>query len=367
MNKPILMASLIGLLIISAGESGVEEPVTNQLISAKKSAETVSLKVMNTIYEEVKTPFKYGVVLKGDNNEHVLCPNVFSNNGKWFMVYVSFNGVGYQTHLAESENLIEWNPKGTLLSFRNSGWDQWQVSGGVALMDYSWGSSNTLEKFKDRYWFSYIGGAFKGREPDPLAIGIAYTDNLTSPGELIRVPQNPVLSSKDPDARSFEKMTLYKSNIIWDKSNTLGHPFVMFYNGKIKSGYEKIGIAVSDDMIYWRRYGSNAVVANGENEGYGISGDPQIVKIGDVWVMFYFGAGWSSGGAFDTFACSYDLVNWRKWMGPHLVEPSEPWDKIAAHKPWIIKHDGIVYHFYHAKGNQGQVIGLATSIDLKSD
>jgi predicted GH43/DUF377 family glycosyl hydrolase len=66
----------------------------------------------------------------------------------------------------------------------------------------------------------------------------------------------------------------------------------MYYNGKIKSGYEKIGMAVSDDMINWKRYGSDHVIANGEDKNYGISGDPQIVKIDDVWVMFYFGAFW---------------------------------------------------------------------------
>ena len=139
----------------------------------------------------------------------------------------------------------------------------------------------------------------------------------------------------------------------------------MFYNDKIKSGYEKIGMAVSEDMIHWNRYGSGPVIANGEDKHHGISSDPQIVKIGDLWVMFYFGAFWKPK-IFDTFACSYDLVHWTKWKGPNLVEPSEPWDRLAAHKPWIIKHYGVVYHFYHAKGDQGQVIGLATSKDLSS-
>ena len=41
--------------------------------------------------------------------------------------------------------------------------------------------------------------------------------------------------------------------------------------------------------------------------------------------------------------------------------PSEPWDKTYAHKPWVIKHNGVVYHFYCAVGDQGRVIALATS------
>jgi hypothetical protein len=58
---------------------------------------------------------------------------------------------------------------------------------------------------------------------------------------------------------------------------------------------------------------------------------------------------------------SYDLARWTKWTGPHLIEPSEPWDDTFAHKPWVIKHNDIVYHFYCAVGNQGRVIALATS------
>jgi len=79
--------------------------------------------------------------------------------------------------------------------------------------------------------------------------------------------------------------------------------------------------------------------------------------------MFYFGAGWKPG-AFDTFAASYDLVHWTKWTGPDLVAPSLPWDQTYAHKPWLLKHDGVVYHFYCAVGTEGRVIAVATSRDL---
>ena len=211
---------------------------------------------------------------------------------------------------------------------------------------------------------SYIGGALQGYEPDPLAIGMAWTKTPTEVKEWTPRAENPVLSRDQPDVREFEKMTLYKSQIIWDKAKTIGYPFVMYYNGKIKNGFERIGMAVSDDMIHWKRFGKEPVIANGEDKQTGISGDPQIVKMGDLWVMFYFGAFWQPG-AFDTFACSKDLVNWTKWEGPHLVEPSEPWDKQFAHKPWVIKHKGVVYHFYCAVGDQGRVIALATSKDLR--
>ena len=80
--------------------------------------------------------------------------------------------------------------------------------------------------------------------------------------------------------------------------------------------------------------------------------------------MFYFGASWQPG-AFDRFACSYDLVNWTPWKGRNLVEPSEPYDNQYAHKPFIIKYKGVVYHFYCAVDkNENRGIAVATSIDL---
>jgi hypothetical protein len=50
-----------------------------------------------------------------------------------------------------------------------------------------------------------------------------------------------------------------------------------------------------------------------------------------------------------------------------LIAPSEPWDTPFAHKPWLIKHDGVVYHFYCAVGGKEQhrAIALATSRDLR--
>jgi hypothetical protein len=80
--------------------------------------------------------------------------------------------------------------------------------------------------------------------------------------------------------------------------------------------------------------------------------------------MFYFGAFWKPG-AFDTFAASRDLIHWTKWDGPDLISASETWDQQFAHKPWLLKHRGVVYHFYCAVDKAGnREIALATSIDL---
>ncbi len=360
---PVFKISLL-LLLALVGSSAADRPPVTPFPATKPRF--VPGKVMREIHDEVKTPHKYGVILKGVEGEWLDCPNVFRHGGRWYMMFVANKDkVGYETHLAVSDDLLKWERLGQILSFPKQGWDAWQVDGGLALYDTTWGGTNTISQHEGSYWLSYIGGAQQGYEPDPLAIGMARTDDPTAIRDWTRLAENPVLSPDQADARDFEHVTLYKSAIIRDEKRSLGAPFVMFYNGKAPPyGQESIGMALSNDLRTWRRLGHGPVVNNVGTTPWAISGDPQLTKIGDVWVMFYFGAFWKPN-AFDTFAASYDLVHWTKWDGAHLIEPSEPWDKQFAHKPWVLKHDGIVYHFYCAVGDQGRVIALATSKDLR--
>ena len=344
-----------------------ERPAVVPLASPHSPAAPIDSATMRRIHDEVETPCKYGVVLKGEPGELVDCPTVFRHHEHWFMVFVSNKAkVGYQTELARSDDLLHWQRLGTILPFAKTGWDAWQGDGGISLYDYRWDGTHELETHDGRYWLSYIGGAQHGYEPDPLSIGLASTTTPDEAQPWTRYAGNPVLSPAQPDTRAFESVTLYKSTIIHDAAQTTGWPFVMFYNGKRQQGnHESIGMAASKDMTHWTRLGTEPVVDNAPGKP-AISGDPQITKIGDVWVMFYFGFRWLKGTtAFDTFACSRDLVHWTKWDGDPLVKPSEPFDKTFAHKPWLLKHNGIVYHFYCAVGTEGRVIALATSKPLK--
>jgi predicted GH43/DUF377 family glycosyl hydrolase len=332
-------------------------------ISVDEPGPAVSAADMQRVYDEVRTPYKYGIVLPRGEGESVDCPNIFRHGDKWYMLFVAIkNKVGYETYLAESEDLVHWKRLGKVLPFADAGWDQWQADGSIALVDPTWGGSSELQQSDGKYWMSYFGGAKQGYEPDPLSIGLAWTTTPTELRPWTRLAENPVLTPDQADARPFEKATLYKSQILWDKAEMLGYPFVMYYNGKQQGqGIERIGMAVSKDMVHWLRYGPGPVIDNRK----GISGDPQIVHMGDLWVMFYFGFLWKPG-AFDTFACSRDLVHWTKWDGPNLISSSEPWDKTFAHKPWLVKHNGVVYHFYCAVGTEGRAIALATSKDLRA-
>lgn len=341
-------------------------------INAGKSQNTqVPESVMIKIYNEVKTPYKYGLVLlPPDTSKKVDCPTIYRIGKNWYMTYLVFDGRGYETWLATSKDLLNWKTLGVQLPFTSEGWDANQKAGYNSLVNTKWGGEYNLNKFQKKYWMSYFGGSASGYEPEPLSISMAYTHK--KPGEAFewnRLPK-PVLESSDTDVRWWENRNkLFKSYVIRDEAGKTGYKFIMYYNAvgdslpdnKKTRWYERIGMAVSDDMVNWKRFLTDPVV----HHPVGITGDPMIQRIDNVWVMFYFGAFWQQKtGAFNRFACSYDLINWTDWNGDDLIHSSENYDKKYAHKSFVLKHKGVVYHFYCAvdeKDNRG--IAVATSID----
>jgi predicted GH43/DUF377 family glycosyl hydrolase len=343
--------------------------------SAQESKIIVPESRMKEVFEEIKTPYKYGLVLvpKSDSQK-IDCPTIFRQGKWWYMSYILFDGRGYETWLAKSADLLHWQTLGRLLSFSNdtTAWDANQKAGYIELVDTKWGGSYSLKKYNGKYWMTYIGGREKGYEAGLLSMGMAYTDkDPISPHEWKRISM-PILSSLDKDVRWWENKKEFKSTVIFDEKKTFGYSFVMYYNANGDSAkdnkktrwFERIGMAVSNDMVHWKRFGNDPVV----HHPVGITGDPMIQKIGDTWVMFYFGAFWQDRkGAFNRFACSYDLVHWTDWTGPNLIESSESYDDLYAHKSSVVRWNGVVYHFFCAvdkKEHRG--IAVATSATRNS-
>jgi predicted GH43/DUF377 family glycosyl hydrolase len=331
----------------------------------------VTKEVLQEIYEEVKSPHKYGLVMVPPNDDLKLdCPSIFRDGNSWYMVYIIYGGRGYETWLAQSPDLLNWETKGRLMSFSDTtDWDVNQKAGYTALQEFEWGGDYKWQPYKGKYWMSYIGGDTQGYEAGLLSIGLAYTDKSPTQVHEWERMEEPILMSIDEDANWWDNDVLYKSSIIWDKEELLGHPFVMYYNARgdsinPKRGAERIGLAVSDNMIDWQRFQEEPLI----NHHKGISGDAVIQQIDDWYVMFYFGAFWpdrEDAQAFNRFAVSNDLLNWKEWEGEDLIRPSEPYDQRFAHKSFVLKHDGVVYHFYCAVNDQDQRgIAVATSKDL---
>jgi len=342
-------------------------------VAAQTLPAAVSAVEMQKIYEEIKTPYKYGLVMVPEDKEHKMdCPTIFKKGKDWYMTYLIFSGRGYETWLSKSKDLLHWENLGKMMSFGDAGnWDDNQKAGYNALLNIKWGGNYEVKPFDGKYWMSYFGGKEKGYEVEPLSIGMAYTTKHPSVVQEWSRLDQPILSSLDADVRWWENRNkLFKSTIIEDKKRLTGHRFVMYYNAvgdslannKKTRWYERIGMAVSEDMIHWKRFQKDPVV----HHPVGITGDAVIQQIGSNYIMFYFGAFWQDRkGSFNRFAVSNDLVNWTDWTGENLIESSEKYDELYAHKSFVLKHKGIVYHFYCAVNKQDQRgIAVATSKDL---
>ncbi len=363
------------------------------------SAQTVPQERMQEIYEASLTPYKYGLVVAPADNYHKYdCPTVFREGGRWYMTFVCYDGKdgtdgrGYETWLAQSDDLLHWEILGKSLSLPSlplspsegggnraeaSPWDANQRGGFPALIDYQWGGTYAMQPYKGRHWMTYIGGPGTGYEAvnAPLSIGMASTAGDITTAHPWDTQATPLMSYDDSDAQWWEQLTQYKSTIYWmkDKRERLQgydkYPFIMFYNAGGKDDThpkgERIGIALSKDMKRWVRYAGNPVFAH-DTDGT-ITGDAQIVRMDDVWVMYYFSAynPTREYSAYNTFAASYDLIHWTDWSGDDLIIPSKPYDEMFAHKSYVVNVGDTVYHFYCAVNNAGQRgIALATSTHL---
>lgn len=73
MKKASLLIALAGLLVMALAASHAENSPLPPAISQER---------MQQIYEEVKTPYKYGVVLRGEAAQLLDSPSIFGRTGR---------------------------------------------------------------------------------------------------------------------------------------------------------------------------------------------------------------------------------------------------------------------------------------------
>lgn len=288
-------------------------------------------------------------------------PLVWQSGNEWRMFYLGFDGKGYQTALAVSDDLVHWQPKGLVMSYGKEGaYDHGGVTFGGLLFDsYDIKAPRTLKKVDGKYWCLY--GCYPkqgGYEIRPGAEGLAWSAD----GETWhRADENrPILSIEG--AAEWEKDCIYQP---W----LLDHEGVYFdfYNAA-NGSIEQTGIAISRDLVHWERYAGNPVVRNGGSGAYDeqFCSDPKVFRDGDHWTMIYFGVG--RGGAHIMAAFSRDLYHWTRHPEPLYKSGGNPsgLDETYAHKISLAYNEvnDTFYMYYCAVGARGRGIGLITSKPL---
>ncbi len=296
---------------------------------------------------------------KGDfDSELVDCFKIVLDNDKgagelyekdsyYFAIYTGYDGESYRCGLLRSKDLLNWDKLGMVLDIGKEGdFDYGSAGGGVAF------------KWKDKFFMVYTGYPYKGYENGPGKIGIAISD------DLIHWKKLGVILEPEKE-NEWEAGGLYQPFPLINDGK-----FYLFYNAKNEKPdwIEQTGLAFSEkgDPFKLKKYEGNPVLPVGEAGSWDsrFASDPWVIKIGGKWHMFYYG--FNGINAQDGVALSDDLIKWKKSPFNPILEKGEAgsYDEIHAHKPCVVFKGGVYYHFYTAVGSKGRCIALATSVPL---
>lgn len=295
-----------------------------------------------------RTPHKYGkLVLAASpgagafDQRAVDCPFVFRHEGRFHMTYLGFDGTGYQTGLAASADLVNWQRLGCILKRDPANpITRYNVALNWILRDSRLRSEGALKKVRGRYLGVYHAYPNAGYEQGPAVIGLCWSRDLMD-WEI----GEPCLRSEE--GAEWERGGLYKPCLVEE-----GGTYYLFYNAKNadKRWREQTGVAVSTDLKSWKRYEGSPLIRNGGPGSWDerFASDPCVMKDGDRWVLFYFGLD-AKGVARDLAAVGPDLYHFAKGNEILIdVGPPGTVDSTYAHKPSVIWHRGDLYHFYCA-------------------
>ena len=291
-------------------------------------------------------------------------PTVFQLPGdkKWYMTFIGFDGKGYQSFIAESNDLLRWTNMHLAMGYGPEGSFDYGgvVLGAYLYEDYNIKAPRTLKR-KDGKFFSLYGAYPRqgGYELRPGYEGVASSNNGLT---WNRAKDEPILSVHQKDCGKWEKDCIYQPWLVEHKGM-----YYNFYNAA-DGHIEQMGLALSDDILEWKRYERNPVIPVGPKGSYNeqFSSDGKVFWDKDHWVNFFFGVG--KGGAHIMAAYSLDLYHWVVDPEPLYKAGGNPsgLDQRYAHKISLIWNpvNKTYYMFYNAVGNKGRGIGLITSRPL---
>jgi predicted GH43/DUF377 family glycosyl hydrolase len=295
-----------------------------------------------------RTPYKYGkLVLErsgaaGNFDERsVDCPFVFFANGRYHMTYIGYDGTGYQTGLAQSDDLVNWNDRELILARDPaSSITRYNIAMMCILRNDALHASGTLRKVNGRYLGAWHAYPNPGYEAGPAVIGLAWSDDLHH-WELTA----PILTP-DP-AAAWECGGLYKPYLVRN-----GNTYYLFYNAKNgdKRWIEQTGVATSTDLKTWVRHPANPLLPVGPAGSWDerFASDPAVFRLGKQWAMYYYGLA-ANGKARELLALGTDPFHFKK-VPEILIDVGLPGsvDDTYAHKPTLVSCNGDLYHFYCA-------------------
>lgn len=264
---------------------------------------TVSGNVPFSIKEYVEEP----VLTRGADGEwdsvDVLNPSVIVFNDMYYNYYSGYDGEEWHTGVAVSEDGVTWNKyeKNPVLSTSEEGWDSSYIAAN--------GSAIVVD---GKVYYYYQGSDENGT----ARIGLAISE----------------------DGYNFTKQENYIIDVgtdsTWDCS-AVADPYVIEHKGKYYMYYlganevdvQRLGVAVSEDGIYWIKSSRNAILDVGVTGTFDENGlgEPSVYYQAPYFYMLYTGRSESEQRNIG-LAISVDGVNWEKQNTEGLFTGNTAWN-----------------------------------------
>jgi hypothetical protein len=337
-----------------------------------------------------RTPYKYPELVlnatgkKGDFDERsVDDPIVFRANGRFHMLYIGYDGTGYQTGLASSVDLLHWKRE-ALVGPRDpaSAYTRYNLAISSILRDKHLHGTGEALKVDGEYLAAWNAYPTAGYEEGAAVIGLARSRDF-----FRWTLTDPILHPEEGAA--WEYGGLYRPDLLLDRGT-----YYLHYNAKTDplpkseggGWHEQTGVATSTDLKHWVRSPLNPILRNGvrgsatypvtnpvhdqtppapDSRDSRFASNPYVVKNGSRYAMFYFGFGYQRPGrACEMLALGDDPVHVTK-VPEILIDTGAAGsvDETFAHKPSVIYHQGTLYHFYCAVAGKypDEVRGIAVA------
>ena len=151
------------------------------------SQPTVQYEKNAELFADYQTPYKLNRPILAPSGEPgdfdalgVDNMRIFRHKGRFYATYIGFDGVGYQTALAVSDDLIEWQKLGVIFPRGSANaWDRVGRAVSCWLHDVDLYGNRELIAKDGKYWMFYHAYPDEGYEGGSAANGLAWTEDDT--------------------------------------------------------------------------------------------------------------------------------------------------------------------------------------------
>lgn len=253
-----------------------------------------------------------------------LNPSVVERDGIFYNLYSGYDGQTWHTGLAVSRDGIHWEKQGKVLSPDPATWegDYIAANGHVSIVG-------------GEFYYWYQAG-------DPPRIGLA----------------------RSRDARRWEKLPEPVLPLgprgAWDERG-VADPYVleaggrlyMYYLGQDRARRQRIGVAMSEDGIRWRKLRSNPILELGPVGAFdevGL-GEPAVWSFGGRYWMLYTARDRNEHRRLG-LATSLDGVHWKRVSRQAVLEGDRPWNAKVVCDPTVLPAGDGTFHMWFGGGDQ---------------